>query len=287
MNQETNMVDNLLLTIVLPTLGRAEQVEAMLQSIKNYVLPSNISFEVVVVDQNFSDLLDSIIAKFNSSFPISHYKVSFRGLSKAKNYGAKKAKGKYVCFIDDDAEFTEGLIERAMSRLNDESLDIVSGRCIDREERDSVLPFEHKERVLTLSSFENQFVESTMFFKREICNRFSYDENLGIGSFYGAEEGYDLVYRMLHEDVKILFDPEIKFYHPQTVVSHSAPGMARKAFVYRTGMGYLCKKHKLWKKYFKRLISVICYIPLLCIIRPKDVKFYIGELLGLIAGAIL
>ena len=126
-----------------------------------------------------------------------------------------------------------------------------------------------------------------MFFRREICERFQYDENMGLGAFYGAEEGYDLVYRMLREDVKILFDPEIKFYHPQNFVSRSDAGLPRKVFSYRIGYGYLCKKHHLRKKYWKRLFSVMLYIPYLAVVRPKEVKMYVGELLGLIVGKVL
>lgn len=276
------------LTIVLPTLGREKEVDAMLGSIRRFVTSSNISFEIIVVDQNFSNLLDCVVEKYRAlGVEVLHHKVSFRGLSKAKNYGTKFARGKYICFIDDDAEFLEGTAQRAISILEEGIYDVVSGRCVDREGSDSVLHFKHEEQVLTLSAFENRFVESTMFFKRKICGRFQYDENMGIGAFYGAEEGYDLVYRMLHENVKILFDPEIKFYHPQTVVSHSAPGIARKAFEYRKGFGYLCKKHRLYAKYYKRLFSVICYIPYLSIIRPRDVRYYFGEFLGLLVGKII
>jgi len=259
-----------------------------LESVQKYVAPTSITFEIIVVDQNFSNLLDEIVDKYRKiGFSITQHKVSFRGLSKAKNYGAKLANGKYVCFIDDDAEFLKGVAERAINRLEEGEYDIVSGRCIDRTGKDSALKFEHKEQVLSLKCFENRFIESTMFFKKDICSRFEYDENMGVGAFYGAEEGYDLVYRMLQNDVKILFDPDIVFYHPQNFVSRSQPGIARRTFSYRIGFGYLCKKHKLWKKYYKRLISVICYIPYLCLFRPKDAKFYFGELLGLLAGRFL
>jgi glycosyltransferase involved in cell wall biosynthesis len=281
-------MNNMTISIVLPTLGRTKEVDSMLNSILKYVKSTSIIFEVIVVDQNFSNALDSIIQKYKEhGIDIIHHKVSFRGLSKAKNYGAKLASGKYVCFIDDDAEFLEGTLERAVSRLDNGNFDIVSGRCVDREGKDSTLKFEHKEQVLSLSCFENRFIESTMFFKREICERFQYDENMGVGAFYGAEEGYDLVYRMLQENVRILFDPEIVFYHPQNYVSRSQPGLPRKVFSYRVGYGYLCKKHHLNKKYWKRLISVMLYIPYLAIVKPKDVKFYFGEMLGLLVGKYL
>jgi len=273
------------LSIVLPTLGRSTQVDAMLESITKYVLPTSLSFEIIIVDQNYSDLLDKIVEKYREgSLEINHHKVSFRGLSKAKNYGAQLAKGKYICFVDDDAEFLEKTVERAIKRLEDGGFDIVSGRCVDRVGNDSALKFEHRERVLSLKCFENQFIESTMFFKSDIFNRFKYDEEMGVGAFFGAEEGYDLVYRMLLENVKILFDPTILFYHPQTVTSHQGDAIARRAYLYRMGYGHLCWKHGLKKKFYSRLLKVIVYLPYLFIFKRSDVKYYIAELIGLIAG---
>lgn len=275
----------MVLTIVLPTVGRVKEVDAMLDSIHKYVASTAIEFEVIVVDQNYSDVLDEVVLKFKElGFNIKHHKVSFRGLSKAKNYGAKLANGKYVCFIDDDAEFLEGVAERAVKRLEEGKFDIVSGRCIDRDGNDSAIRFEHKEQILSPKCFENRFIESTMFFKRDVCERFQYDEDMGIGAFYGAEEGYDLVYRMLHAGVKILFDPEIKFYHPHTVISHVGETIVRRAYLYRMGYGHLCKKHGFKKKYYSRLLKVFIYLPYLFLFKRSDTKYYVAELMGLIAG---
>ena len=82
-----NNKEDMVLTIVLPTLGRVKEVDAMLDSILKYVASTTISFEVIVVDQNFSDILDEVVLKYKEQgFDIKHYKVSFRGLSKAKNF---------------------------------------------------------------------------------------------------------------------------------------------------------------------------------------------------------
>ena len=275
----------MILSIVIPTLGRVSEVDSLLKSIDFNVRKAGIESEVILVDQNFSDLLDGVVSKhIKNGFEIEHHKVSFRGLSKAKNYGAKIAKGQYVCFLDDDAEFLCGTVERAINRLKDSKYEIVSGRCVDRDGVDSVIKFKHEECVLSLNLFENRFIETTMFFNRDVCERFSYDEDMGIGAFYGAEEGYDLVYRMLREDVKILFDPEIIIYHPQTVLSHVGNNVVKRAFTYRCGYGYLCKKHKLNRKYVTRLIKVIVYLFILPCYKPKDFKYYLAEFLGLLVG---
>lgn len=273
------------LSIVLPTLGRTKEVDMMLSSIYSFHIKSNISIEIIIVDQNFSNILDPIVEKYKEfTFPIIHHKVSFRGLSKAKNYGAKISSGQFICFVDDDAEFTDNTINKALERLESGNYDIVSGRCIDRNGKNSVINFKEEESMLTINAFENRFVESTMFFNKSLCEQYHYDENMGLGAFYGAEEGYDLVYRMLKNGVRIFFDPDIKFYHPQTVISHQGSAAVRRAFTYRCGFGYLCKKHGLTRKYLKRVISVVLYLFYLLVFKPKDFRYYFGELLGLLVG---
>ena len=69
------------LSIIVPTLGRKEQVEALLKSIYKYANGKEWSFEVIVVDQNFSQLLDDVCAKYSSFFSLKHFKVNFRGTS--------------------------------------------------------------------------------------------------------------------------------------------------------------------------------------------------------------
>lgn len=273
------------LSLVIPTLGRREEVNNLLGTIIKSV-PSSISYEVIIIDQNFSDLLDVIVDYYKDKLEIRHYKVNFRGLSKAKNYGSRVIDGEVVCFVDDDAELLPSTIKVALNCIN-QGLDVVSGRCVDRDGVDSVKKFGKDPCVLSLDNFEDYFIESTMFFRSNIAKKYEYDENMGIGAFYGAEEGYDLVYRMLKDDVKIMFNPEIVFYHPQTVTDHKDPKAVRRVFSYKCGTGFLCKKHNFKKKYNIRFIKVLLYIPYLVIARPKDVRYYIAELLGLLVGRLV
>lgn len=276
-----------LLTIVIPTLGRIKEVDALLASLYAFPIERNFTAEIIIVDQNFSDALDEIVCKYSKkSFPINHYKVSFRGLSKAKNFGITHAKGKYICFLDDDAEFQEDVLSIALSELESGKIDVISGRCVDREGKDSVQRFSNQEAILTLDSFEGKFIESTMFFKTELCKKYFYDEQMGVGCFYGAEEGYDLIYRMLKDEVSIKFNPKIKFYHPQTVLDKSSEVMIRRAFSYRCGYGHLCKKHKFRKKYCIRIVKLLAYLMILPFYKPREFKFYLADFLGSVVGYI-
>lgn len=275
------------ISIVIPTCGRTKELDNLLCSIEQYVLNSISDVEVLVINQNYGELIDEIIISHSSNMEITNCKVDFRGLSKAKNYGAKRSTGEIVCFIDDDAEFLPGSIDIVIDTFSTTDFDIVSGRCVDRNGNDSVINFENRRSILNIKSFDGRFIESTMFFKKQVLNAYEYDENMGVGAFYGAEEGYDIVYRMLKNNVRILFEPEIKLYHPQSISDYSSTKAIRRAFSYRCGYGYLCKKHCFTMKYWKRFISVICYLPIVMITNPKRVRFYLAELLGLSAGRLL
>ena len=131
------------------------------------------------------------------------------------------------------------------------------------------------------------FIEFTMFIKKETFSKFLFDESFGVGTFYGAEEGYDLVLRMLHKKVIIFYTPEIKMYHPQKVINHSDSSEIRRVFSYRCGFAHLCVKHKLYKKYCTRLLKVILYIPYTMVFAPRKTRYYLSELMGLLTGIIV
>ncbi|HEY5508685.1 MAG TPA: glycosyltransferase family A protein, partial [Paludibacter sp.] len=209
------------LSIVIPTIGREKEVRLLLQSISD-TIPDRISYEIIIVDQNADDLLLSAIHDANNSH-INHCKVLFIGLSKAKNYGTKQASGRFICFPDDDCRMLENSIETALNLLNTNQYDMVTGRCVDADGNDSVLKFHTSSAELTLRNFEGKMVEATLFARRELMIDYCFDETLGVGTFHGAEEGFDLVYRLLKEQKRIFYSPDICLYHPQVILDKSEP----------------------------------------------------------------
>lgn len=272
------------LSIIIPTMGRKNEVFSLLESIYLSNLDWN-KTEIIIIDQNFSNILDDVCLYYsNLNININHIKVDFRGLSKAKNYGINQAKGEYICFFDDDSKVYPETINIALSLLNKENYDVVCGKCIDNFGNDSVKLFAKTPSLLSIKSFENKFIEATMFFKTNCIKDYLYDETLGIGAFHGAEEGFDIVYRMLKNNVNIYYDPCILFYHPQTIQNHTSNNEIRRVFTYRCGFAKLCMKHKFRKKFISRLITVSLYIPYLLVFNRKMTRYYCAEFLGLLSG---
>ena len=272
------------ISIIISTLGRKNELEDLLLSMGEI---NNFSHEILIIDQNFNSLLDDLVNKFSKQFNITHHKVDFRSLSRAKNFGIKIAKGELICFPDDDSRFLKKTIINGISFLdNNSEIDMVFGKCIDSDGNDSVINYNNESGYLNLKNFEGKFIESAMFSRTKILKKNLFDENLGIGSFFGAEEGYDLVFRLLSLNKKIYFQKNILFYHPQTILDYDSVSALRRVYNYRLGFAYLCTKHSLYLKYLKRLFIVFCLIPHSFLINRKKYKYYLIELLSLIVGAV-
>ncbi len=273
-----------LISIIIPTLGRTTQLEALLASI---VSSQYKHYEIIIIDQNRTLIVAEIVRKFNNVLPIEHIKVCFTGAARARNYGLQFANGQYLFFPDDDAELFPETMALAMEYLKSTGAEVLFGKCVDRTSADSVGIFSKKSGYLSLKQHETMFIEATMFIKKDIFSKFQFDESFGIGTFYGAEEAYDLVLRMLQKRIIIFYTPEVEIYHPQKVINHSEASERRRVFSYRCGFAHLCVKHKLYYKYFLRLLKVIFYIPYTMIAVPRKTRYYLSELLGLLTGVIV
>lgn len=276
------------LSIIIPTLGRSNQVKSLIQSIIN--LEQSIwTFEIIVVDQNNSSLLDNIILEISSILNIIHVKVDFKGLSKAKNYGAKLAIGKWICFPDDDCEFKYNTISSVVNIIELYNPDVIFGKCVDREGNDSVKKFSKTGKILNLSNFKDSFIEATTFIKSSVFQKCQFDENMGVGSFFGSEEGYDWLYRMLRLNTfNIYYSPSIIFYHPQVVLDKGAFISLKRVYNYRLGTAFLCVKHKFYLKLISRILICICASLVYTLLLKKNkATYYLLEVLALIGGSIL
>jgi glycosyltransferase involved in cell wall biosynthesis len=267
-------------SIIIPTLARLNEVVSCLESIKKSDFKN---IEILIVDQNCSNLLEPTIKSFEEQKKIIHTKVNFKGVSKARNHAAKMAVGKYLFFLDDDAELFPETISLALSIIKNKEVDVIFGRCVDRFGVNVMINFKNVPGFLSLSKHKNMFIESTMMIKRNIFLDYLFDEGLGVGTFHGAHEGYDIVLRMLYNNISIFYDPSIKVYHPHKKNYYNDYNV-RRVFAYSCGFAKLCQKHGLHKMYFKRLILVILYLPYLFVFQKNKYRYYVVEMNALIVG---
>ncbi len=88
----------MLLSIIIPTYNRAHLIENTLKS----VLDQNCDdFEVLIVDDGSTDNTAEVVAPFLSE-KVQYYPITNGERGAARNFGTRKAKGKYVNWLDSD-----------------------------------------------------------------------------------------------------------------------------------------------------------------------------------------
>lgn len=273
------------LSILIPTIGRTKELNMLLQSILEAEL--FFTYEIIIIDQNQEGFLAKELIKFKEKLPIKHHIVKFQGLSMAKNYGVKVAVGDFICFPDDDCKVFPDTFPKAFAIIEEEGCDMVFGKCIDGKGKDSVLNFQKEKYILNQKNMLGGFVEATIVCKKSIFNKFEFDENMGAGTFFGAEEGFDWLYRILKQSkIKAVYSPEIKFYHPQVILSKGDLSSLNRVFKYRCGTAYLCYKHNFKKRYYKRVVlSFLAYL-FYFFINEKKSEYYKTEWMSLQIGKI-
>lgn len=275
----------MVLSFIIPSIGRVNEVSLVLKSILDNT-PKKYSYEVLVIDQNGDDRLDSIVESYKSDMDITSYKVSFRAAGKARNYGIMRAKGDFLNFPDDDCIILDGSVGHAVDFLVNNSYALVSGKSVDEQGKNSMINFPEKPSEFNLKNF-GYIIEYSFFVKRSVMLNYLFDDTLGPGCFHGADECFDLIYRMLKQGEKLYYEPKIKFYHPQAVMDHSLPKTILRSFTYRCGFAKSSLKHGLYWRLFKRLFLVIVYLPYCMIFEKKKVRFYLAEILGIFSGMVI
>ena len=110
-------------SVVVPVYNVEEYVAKCLDSLVNQTLKD---IEIIVVNDgspdNSQEIIDEYVKKYKN---VKSYIKKNGGLSDARNYGLKYAKGEYISFIDSDDYVDIHMMEKMYNKANKEKLDIV------------------------------------------------------------------------------------------------------------------------------------------------------------------
>ncbi len=220
---------SIIITVVICSYNRAAYIPLALQSmVEQTLVPS--MFEAIVVDNNSTDNTKEVCAKFienNQLYNFTYITETSQGSSFARNTGAAIAKGKLLCFMDDDAiaekYFLQNIINFYKNRDNGFAL---GGRIIPR-----YIPAEPKWMSYFVSSLVGNFDYAPQ--KTEFATgKYPLESNMivckkdfdAIGGFNVAlpgvkgtlrigGEGKDFFIRLKAIGVKVFYDPAIIVEH--------------------------------------------------------------------------
>ncbi|MBP5511906.1 glycosyltransferase [Candidatus Saccharibacteria bacterium] len=110
------------ISVIVPVYNIEEEIAKCLLSI---LLQRFVDFEIIVVDDGSTDQSPKILDEFAEKYSqIKVFHTKNHGLSAARNYGLKKAHGKYIAFIDGDDYVDPNFLSKLYQSIIDNSSDM-------------------------------------------------------------------------------------------------------------------------------------------------------------------
>lgn len=212
-----------LVSIIIPAFNEQRNIERLLKSIKKQ---SYRSIETIVVDDGSSDATVEVSKRFTSKV----YKEKHAERSAQRNFGASKARGNYLLFLDADMELTKNVIKDCVevAESHDFRAIVIPERTVGKEFVQNVRKFERE-------MYEGDpTIELARFFERKVFFEFGgYDLKLT------GPEDYDLPYR-IGEKYKIGRSKEYILHHEEKLTLGK---LLKKKFYYASRGALYAQKH--------------------------------------------
>lgn len=196
-------MNNIYFSIVIPALNEEKFIPKLLGDIKNQV---DRDFEVIVVDGNSEDRTRDIVQAQDKYYPMKIFKVDKRNVSFQRNYGAAKAKGEYLVFLDADARINKFFIKN-LKKTIEKKKGLVFIPCIIPDESSARSIFKLANFIIELSQFTNKPLSSggSMIWEKNLFTRIGgFDEKIFLA------EDHSIVQKALKWSVRANFMPKVK-----------------------------------------------------------------------------
>lgn len=199
-----------MISVVILNYNRCDDLKRTLSKI---FLQQDADFEVVVVDQNSNDGSREMI---HSLFPeVKLFALHENlGVAGGRNFGAQKANGDYLVFIDDDAEFieTNALHKIQLVFDNNSTINIIAFNVNGHPERpEKYLFFSNKK-----DRFTNKYIGCGHAIRKKVFETLGgYTKAL----FFWGEEIEFAIKSFSFPDNKVLFKGDIVLFHRVSQVS--------------------------------------------------------------------
>lgn len=175
-------------------------------AIKSVQDQESANWELLIVDDGSTDCTKELVQNYKDSRIIYLYQ-EHQGVAAARNYGAEKAQGNYLVFLDSDDKFLPGLFSQLNKFLNQE-FDIICWEVLKKiDERE----IHWKPQVLSglYNGIKATFLAgSILYSKKTFWKVGGYDPHLSFGENY--ELGLRLS-RLDHLKIKIIEKPFLRY----------------------------------------------------------------------------
>ena len=137
------------LSIIVPVYNVEKYLSKCLESLVNQTIDN---YEIIIVIDGSKDNSIDIVKDYKDKYPdlIEYYVTENRGLSAARNYGLKKAKGDYVGFVDSDDYVDVNMFYKLYNMASDGEYDVVVCdflKITEKEKKEMALDINNNDSV--------------------------------------------------------------------------------------------------------------------------------------------
>lgn len=227
-----------MISLVVATLGRVAEIGALFDSLA----AQDVTFEVILVDQNPDARLDPLVAEWAPRLTLRHLRAPHPHANAARNLGLRHARGDLVAFPDDDCLLPPGTLTRVRQAFDaDPALTALTGPAAAPGGGLGSGRWNAVAGPITLTTVWTSVIEFNLWLRRDVALRLGgFDEAMGPGARFGSAEGNDLVCRALHAGLTARYDPTLRVIHPDKRLTPEAVARARR---YGLGLGFALRRH--------------------------------------------
>lgn len=253
-----------LVSIVIPGKNSALMMKACLESIKKQ---SYRNIEIIIVDSKSEDETPKLAKKYGARL-FDYFPKVPKGTFDAphkRNYGAKKARGKYIYYVDADMELSKNIVSEAVSLCEEKGFSAI----IMPEDSFGVGVWASAKNLERMCYWGDDTIEAPRFVSKKVWDKLGgLDEFLG-----GGGDDWDLYQKLLKKGYKV---GRIKSIVRHNEGNLSLQKLMKKRFMYgQDSLKYISKRPG---------AASISYFPIrpsylknwkLFVSRPKDTFFFI------------
>jgi len=204
---------------------------AALESIAASIMPSGVSWEILVVDNNSKDRTRDVVEEFSRRYPgrFCYLFEPHPGKSYALNAGIAASKGAVLAFVDDDVSVAPNWLENLTAPLRKETLAGTGGRVVPQWTADPPRWLARNSWAIAgpLVSFDcgdkySPLLESpvgtNMAFARRVFEQYG-GFRVDLGPTPDSEirnEDSEFARRLFRAEERLFYVPDAVVYHPVT-----------------------------------------------------------------------
>jgi GT2 family glycosyltransferase len=233
MGEATSAQTTVPISVVVPTIGRAELLDTCLASIAACEPPAA---EIITVDQSGDPAVRAAVER-HASAGSRLITSTIRDRSVAVNLGMREAQNEVILVTDDDCTVEPSWVAKAWEHLSVDPKAIVTGRVLPGGDAVAVPSLVGTEEP---RDFTGEIHDDVLFGCNMACSRSLF---LGLGGFderVKLAEDNDFCYRWLRAGYHLHYDPELLIWHH----AWRGPDELRRHFAgYARGQGLFYAKH--------------------------------------------